>query len=130
MNTNSTTRLAAVVTAAIAMLAPAPTRAQDVTTTPALASQPALSYRPPVGTRQSPGPVIAPAGATRSLAPAPAHIQTQTRSPGENVGKTRAMMGVGLAAVIIGVVVGGDVGTVFVVGGGIVGLIGLYRFMK
>ena len=81
-------------------------------------------------TRSQPGPVMAPAGAARSMAAAPVNSQTQTRSPGEGVGKTRAMMGVGLAAIIIGVVVGGDVGTVFIVGGGVVGLIGLYRFMK
>ena len=39
-------------------------------------------------------------------------------------------MGVGVAAVIVGIIVGGDVGTLFMVGGGVIGLFGLYSYMR
>jgi hypothetical protein len=41
-----------------------------------------------------------------------------------------AMMIVGGAALIVGSIVGGDAGTLFMVGGGIVGLVGLWNHLK
>jgi hypothetical protein len=40
------------------------------------------------------------------------------------------MMIVGGAALIVGSIVGGDAGTLFMVGGGIVGLVGLWNHLK
>jgi hypothetical protein len=45
-------------------------------------------------------------------------------------GKNVALMGVGAAAVVIGLLVGDDAGTGIAVGGGLLGLYGLYRFLK
>jgi hypothetical protein len=41
-----------------------------------------------------------------------------------------AMMIVGGAALVVGSVVDGDAGTLIMVGGGVVGLIGLYRYLR
>lgn len=41
-----------------------------------------------------------------------------------------ALMIVGGTALIVGSVVGGDSGTIIMVGGGVVGLIGLYRYLQ
>jgi hypothetical protein len=45
-------------------------------------------------------------------------------------GKNVAMMGVGIAGVITGVIIGGTSGTMVAVGGGVLGLYGLYRFLR
>jgi hypothetical protein len=95
-----------------------------------IATQPVLTNLPSVGARQSFGASIAPVGATRSMAMAPVNVPAQSLAAGENVGKTRAMMGVGLAAIIVGILVGGDIGTIFMIGGGIGFLLGLYRYMQ
>lgn len=41
-----------------------------------------------------------------------------------------AMMIVGGAALVVGSVIGGDAGTLMMVGGGVVGLVGLYRYLQ
>ena len=45
-------------------------------------------------------------------------------------GKNLAMMGVGAAAVAIGLAVGGTGGDVIAISGGVLGLYGLYRFLQ
>jgi hypothetical protein len=45
-------------------------------------------------------------------------------------GANVAMMGVGVAGIIVGSLIGGDSGTVIAVGGGIIGLFGLYRYLR
>jgi len=41
-----------------------------------------------------------------------------------------AMMIVGGAALVVGSVIGDDAGTIMMVGGGVVGLVGLYRYLQ
>jgi hypothetical protein len=41
-----------------------------------------------------------------------------------------AMMIVGGAALVVGSVIHGDTGTIIMVGGGVIGLIGLYRYLR
>jgi hypothetical protein len=48
----------------------------------------------------------------------------------EEVRTSQAMMIVGGAALITGAVIGGKPGTIFMVGGGVVGLFGLYRYLR
>ena len=48
----------------------------------------------------------------------------------KNVGKPVALMVVGGAAIILGIVVGGDVGTLFEIGGAIAVLVGLYQYLQ
>lgn len=45
-------------------------------------------------------------------------------------GSNVAMMGVGVAAIVVGSLIGGDSGTIIAVGGGVIGLIGLYRYLR
>ena len=49
---------------------------------------------------------------------------------GRNLGQSRAMMVVGLAGLISGAIIGGDAGTIIMVGGTVVGLIGLYEYLQ
>jgi hypothetical protein len=44
--------------------------------------------------------------------------------------QSRAMMVVGAAALITGAIIGGDPGTIVMVGGAVVGLIGLYDYLQ
>jgi hypothetical protein len=51
-------------------------------------------------------------------------------SPRTERGSDLALMGVGGAAVVVGLLVGGDAGAAVAIGGGAVGLIGLYRYLR
>ena len=53
-----------------------------------------------------------------------------TPSPRTERGSDLALMGVGGAAVVVGLLVGGDAGAAVAIGGGVVGLIGLYRYLQ
>lgn len=46
------------------------------------------------------------------------------------LGQARAMMVVGVAALITGALIGGDPGTIIMVGGAVIGLIGLYEWLQ
>ncbi|MFI5246195.1 MAG: hypothetical protein ACHQQR_13260, partial [Gemmatimonadales bacterium] len=48
----------------------------------------------------------------------------------EHVGKNVALMIVGGVVLIVGAVVGGTPGTLIMIGGGVVGVIGLYRYLQ
>ena len=53
-----------------------------------------------------------------------------TAAQHQNMGKPAAMMIVGLAALIAGALIGGDAGVIIMVGGAVIGLIGLYQYLK
>ena len=57
----------------------------------------------------------------------PAELQ-QRRNVG--LGQAEAMMIVGGAAVLVGAVVGGDAGDIIMIGGAIIGLVGLYKYLQ
>ena len=86
-----------------------------------------LPSAPSANPAQTAGPRVAPAGI---------QVQEEARpvSPGPdnnlNAGQNLAMMGVGAAGVVVGLLVGGDGGTVLALGGGVIGLIGLYRYIR
>jgi hypothetical protein len=63
--------------------------------------------------------------AVRSGLPLPQGSGAQVGA-GANV----AMMGVGLAGLVVGSIIGGDSGTVIAVSGGVIGLFGLYRYLR
>jgi hypothetical protein len=46
------------------------------------------------------------------------------------LGQARAMMVVGAAALVAGAIIGGDPGTIVMVGGAVIGLIGLYEYLQ
>jgi hypothetical protein len=83
----------------------------------------------PANTATSVGPRVAPAGLTATAfsttnAPAP------TPDDNANMGPNLALMGAGAAGVVVGLLIGGDGGTAIALGGGVVGLIGLYRYLR
>ena len=49
---------------------------------------------------------------------------------GAGIGQPEAMMIVGGAAILVGAVVGGDAGDIFMIGGAGVGLVGLYKYLQ
>jgi hypothetical protein len=71
------------------------------------------------------GPRIAPTGIRRVT-----EASAAQRGQPQSMGKPMAMMVVGGAAVILGALIGGDVGTIFMLGGAVAFLIGLYEYIK
>jgi len=115
----------------VAVAVPASVRAQSAdVATPVLSMQPVLTNLPSVGTGPALGAAMTPVGVTAKTGIAPVNVPMASMSAGEGVGANRAMMGAGIAAVLIGLIVGGDVGTLIAVGGAIFALVGLYRYMR
>jgi len=98
---------------------------------------PAAPAADPVVMRDStPATAVKPAGPT--IASATAGIRAvrtddlalaQRRQP-QSMGRPMSLMIVGGAAVFLGAVIGGDVGTLFMIGGSAAILIGLYEYLK
>ena len=70
-----------------------------------------------------------------TLASMPVAVQATPPSasaspPNATTRQNQAIMIVGGAAILVGIIIGGDTGTVFVVGGAIAGLYGLYRYLQ
>ncbi len=81
--------------------------------------------------------VQAPAGPTYGALTAAAHTPSTNRqlalSPaarGEGMGEAKAMMIVGVAGLLAGAVIGGTPGTIIMIGGAVVGLVGLYEYLQ
>lgn len=82
----------------------------------------------------SAAPLTAPAGPTMDAAAigvrnAP-EASTAAAAPRGGYGQPVALMVVGGAAVIVGLVIGGDAGAAIAIGGAVAGLIGLYQYMQ
>lgn len=76
------------------------------------------------------GPRVVRAGVTAVLASRTFPAVPQGSDAHVGAGSNVAMMGVGLAGIVIGSVIGGDGGTIIAVGGGVIGLIGLFRYLR
>lgn len=81
--------------------------------------------------------VVAPAGptimnATAGIRASASTIAAPTPAPRQDgsVGRNPAMMIVGGVALITGAIIGGDTGTIIMVGGGVLGLYGLWQYLK
>jgi hypothetical protein len=68
-----------------------------------------------------------PSEAVRRTAPA---MAAPLPASGQNLGPAKAQMAVGGAALVVGALIGGKPGTVVMVGGAIVGLYGLWNYLK
>ena len=87
-------------------------------------------------TTPAPAPLFGPTSESSALsmrvtpvtAPAPAAM-TPLPAQGSQSANV-ALMIVGGAGLVIGSIIGGDTGTIVMVGGGVVGLIGLYRYLR
>ncbi|HUF65204.1 MAG TPA: hypothetical protein VMM17_04440 [Gemmatimonadaceae bacterium] len=109
---------------AVILLAPFTVEAQAVAT-PAGAAVEAPGLQPP-----SAGPRL---DAVR-VGIAPVEVNAEAADPAAmaqaRVGQSMALMIVGGAALVTGLVIGGDAGTILALGGAVVGLIGLYHYLR
>jgi len=119
--------VAASITAPLAAQSNMPVRPRatdDVAVHPALSrvsntgTRPELPVRRPVGLQH----VRTVSDSVRHDAPTPA--------TNGGHGSSLALMGVGGAAVVVGLLVGGDGGAAVAIGGGVLGLVGLYRYLR
>lgn len=77
-------------------------------------------------------PVLGPAASSTI---AGVRIQADATAPApvaavQSVGRNPALMIVGVTALVIGAVIGDKPGTIVMVGGGVVGLLGLWRYLQ
>lgn len=77
------------------------------------------------------GPRATPAGISRPVQANPLGL-AEPQGGGQHIGagSNLALMGVGGAAVVIGLLIGGDGGTILALGGAVIGLVGLYRYLQ
>jgi hypothetical protein len=76
------------------------------------------------------GPTVA--NATTGIRTSASITSAPTTAPRQDgsVGRNPAMMIVGGVALITGAIIGGNTGTIIMVGGGILGLYGLWQYLK
>jgi hypothetical protein len=74
------------------------------------------------------GPQVAPVDFVRWAPPSP--FDEAAPQDRINAGPNIAMMAVGGAAVVVGLIIGGDGGLVIATGGGLVALVGLWRYLR
>ena len=114
-----------------ALLVAAPVFAQDLTQT-AAAPAPAAVVSAPVVAAPVAAPVAGPTmqsstvGVRANLGtPAPVNTPAVPRTGG-----SPALMIVGVAALLVGAVVGGSAGTIVMIVGGVMGLVGLWNYLQ
>jgi hypothetical protein len=110
-----------------ATLCVAPLRAQEAALAPSVATTPVPSSAPQA--------TPAPAGPTlESASVAVKNVATETKaappSPGKYYDQGTKLMIVGGAAILTGIVVGGDAGHAISIVGAVVGLYGLYKYLE
>ncbi len=114
-----------------ATLAAAPARAQEAALTPVSTAAPLAQSTPaaPAAADAAPaGPTMdAAAVGVRHSAPATNDATTQRRG---GYGQPMALMIVGGAAVLVGLIIGGGAGTAIAIGGAVAGLVGLYQYLQ
>jgi hypothetical protein len=94
------------------------------------AAAPQVSNAPMSSPTQVAGPTL---DAARAGVRPLAHASAETAAPAaaaQKVGRPLALMIVGFGALLAGAIIGDDVGTIFMVGGALIGLVGLYEYLK
>ena len=102
------------------------------TATAAAASPSAVVVAPATTTDAVPaaGPRVSRAGIDKPTAANPLGAAEPQEGAHVGAGTNIALIGVGVAGVIVGLVIGGDGGTIVAAGSAVIGLIGLYRWLK
>jgi hypothetical protein len=70
------------------------------------------------------------ATAMKRMAPVTVDSASAQQRRNQGAGQPVALMAVGGAAIIIGALIGDDVGTVFMIGGAVALLVGLYKYLQ
>ena len=102
---------------------------QPAVATPAVEAAPATPAASPAPSATAAGPRIESASVAFQPA-ASAEIDVQRRGSSANLGQSRALMIAGAAGVVVGIIIGDDIGTLIAVSGAVVGLYGLYQYLK
>ena len=106
-----------------------PARAQDAAVTPAAPRAVATSS----DSATTAQPVTTPAGPTLDAAAVGvrhASVATTAAAPRGGYGQSVALMVVGGAAVLVGLIIGGGAGTAIAIAGAVAGLYGLYQYLQ
>lgn len=119
--------LAALVAISAPVAAQQPTQSSDTVAT--ADSTAAVPTAAPALAVIAPAAVAVPAGVVRRQAAMPTQPIAGFQSR-MGLGQSRAMMIVGLGGLVAGAIIGGDVGTIFMVGGAVIGLYGLYKYLQ
>lgn len=131
MTTKGLHRLVALGALTASLLVPAAGRAQTAApsaapiTTDVVATSPSTVVATPT-TVTADGPRITQSGVTRVTASTGPVAPPQFRNDRRDV----AWMVVGGAALVVGSMIGGDAGTIVMITGGVIGLMGLFRYMQ
>jgi hypothetical protein len=107
-----------------------PARAQEVTSTSAAITAPSLV---PSTTPAAPAVAAPVAGPTVDAATVGVRHTVEAQPAAQRRGGSAAgmpLMIVGGAAILVGIVVGGDAGHAISIGGAVVGLVGLYQYLQ
>lgn len=122
-----TRRFALVTLAVVSAAAAAPANAQQTSPTPDAALRAARSHPAPAGPTLDRAAV-----GVRPLSQNPATLDDAESAMQSRLGlgRARALMIVGFGAVVVGLLIGDDVGTLIAVAGAAVGLYGLYHYLK
>ncbi len=115
--------------ASASLAAAAPARAQDAALVTPTATLPQTAPAPAAVPAAAPaGPTMdAAAVGVRHAAPTADESAAQRRG---NYGQPMALMIVGGAAVLVGLIIGGGAGTAIAIGGAVAGLVGLYQYLQ
>lgn len=127
-----------VLVAALLMAAAIPLHAQSISheagtpTATLTADMPSQAQPAPTAQPASVEPSSAAMGSLSVAARTPTSAPSFEMAPANRagLGPDRAMMIVGVAAILAGAVVGGTPGTVIMIGGAVVGLVGLYGYLQ
>jgi hypothetical protein len=105
----------------------APARAQDAVVTSPVAAAPAPAAPQPAVTPVAAGPTVDAAALGVRHTPA-----TKDAAPARRggYGQPVALMVVGGAAVLVGLIIGNGAGAAIAVGGAVIGLVGLYQYLQ
>jgi len=88
--------------------------------------------KPAVEMQKTSGPTIesAAVGVRPATTNVDESVEAQQRRRSSGMSQSVLLMVVGGAAMVAGAVIGGDAGTIFMVGGAVVGLYGLYQYLR
>jgi hypothetical protein len=119
------------VSAIAAALCAAPLAAQTSTVeqnAPVAVTAPVVADAPTAAVSEARGPLMTTAAVGVHLDARNTPLATPPKF--QSTGRNPAMMIVGGAALIVGAVVGGQAGTIVMIAGGIIGLVGLWNYLQ
>jgi hypothetical protein len=113
-----------------ASLAIAPAGAQRSTLAPDSLVVSATAATPPVAMQEAPPAPVGPTMDAAAVGVRHAPVTDAAPARRAGYGQPVALMVVGGAAVLVGLIIGGGAGTAIAIGGAVAGLVGLYQYLQ